>query len=124
MVNPGDKDTLVVEPDATHLSYTSSRPESPTVDLGVSDTSADYSFELAGVSTRPGSTLNLTLPADGGTLSVQTVGAETGASIGLKMNRETEQGVQPSSTAPSRSRRATSVSSNSTNGPTPPRICR
>ena len=58
-MNPGDKDTLVVEPDATKLSYTSSRPESPTLELGVSDNQADYSFDIGGVSDQPGSTINL-----------------------------------------------------------------
>ena len=70
-LRPGDKDTLVIEPDATQLSYTSSRTESPTLTLGVSDNRADYSFQVAGISDQPGSTLNLGLPPEGDSLNLQ-----------------------------------------------------
>ncbi len=93
-MRPGDKDTLVVEPDATQLSYTSSRKESPTLTLGVSDNRADYSFQIAGVSDQPGSTLNLGLPPEGGNLNLQYVGAAATSSVNLKMTRSSEQGVQ------------------------------
>ena len=93
-MRPGDKDTLVVEPDATKLSYTSSRAESPTLTLGVSDNQADYSFEIAGVSDQPGSTINLSLPAEGGSLTLQNVGAAQASSVNLKMTRSSQQGVQ------------------------------
>ena len=84
----------MVEPDATQLSYTSSRNESPTITLGVSDNRADYSFQIAGVSDQPGSTLNLGLPAEGGNLNLQYVGATATSSVNLKMTRSSEQGVQ------------------------------
>jgi hypothetical protein len=58
-MNPGDRDTLVAQPDATKLSFSSSRAVSPTLELGVSDNQADYSFDINGVSDRPGSTINL-----------------------------------------------------------------
>ena len=93
-MRPGDKDTLVIEPDATQLSYTSSRKESPTLTLGVSDTRADYSFRLAGISDQPGSTLNLGLPPEGGNLDLQYVGAALTSSVNLTMTRSNEQGVQ------------------------------
>jgi len=93
-MNPGDKDTLTIEPDAASLSYTSSRPESPPIDLGVSDTGAHYAFEIGGVADRPGSTLNVVLPPEQGTLTVQTVGPDTGSTVNFGMQRETEQGVQ------------------------------
>jgi hypothetical protein len=90
-IRPGDKDTLVIEPDATQLSYTSSRTESPTITLGVSDDRADYSFQIAGISDQPGSTLNLGLPPEGGNLNLQHVGGTS--SVNLKMTRSNEQGV-------------------------------
>ncbi len=93
-MGPGDKDTLVIEPDATQLSYTSSRTESPTVTLGVSDNRADYSFQVAGISDHPGSTLNLGLPPEGGSLNLQSVGAATTSRVKLEMTRSSEQGVQ------------------------------
>ena len=93
-MRPGDKDTLVVEPDATQLSYTSSRKESPALTLGVSDNRADYSFQITGVSDQPGSTLNLGLPPEGGNLNLQYVGAAATSSVTLKMTRSSPQGVQ------------------------------
>ena len=93
-LRPGDKDTLIVEPDATQLSYTSSRAESPALTLGVSDNRADYSFQITGVSDRPGSTLNVGLPPEGGNLDLQNVGAALASKVNLKMTRSSPQGVQ------------------------------
>jgi hypothetical protein len=93
-MNPGDKDTLVTEPDATKLSYTASRPESPTLEVAVSDNQADYSFIVDGVSDRPGSTINLSLPAEGGSLTMTNVGSAPASSVNLKMTRYTQQGTQ------------------------------
>ena len=93
-IRPGDKDTLVVEPDATQLSYTTSRKESPPLTLGVSDNRADYSFQIAGISDQPGSTLNLGLPPEGGDLNLQDVGAALTSKVNLKMTRSGPQGVQ------------------------------
>src|SRR5262249_5491785 len=89
-VHPGDKDTLVAEPDATKLSYSSSRPGAPTLEIGVSDHQADYSFVIGGVSEQPGGTLNLGLPAESGSLALQYVGPGVTSSLNLKMTRETE----------------------------------
>jgi hypothetical protein len=93
-MNPGDTDTLVAEPDATKVSYTSSRAESPTLKLGVSDYQAAYSFEIGGVSDQPGSTINLSLPAEGGSLTMQNVGQARASGVDLKMTRSTKQGSQ------------------------------
>jgi len=92
-VRPGDKDTLVAARDATKLSYTSSRAESPTLELGVSDTRADYAFTVSGVSDQPGSTINLSLPTEGGALTMDNVGSAGTSTVAIKMTRETEQGV-------------------------------
>jgi hypothetical protein len=93
-VNPGGSDTLVVEPDGTHISYTGSSTQSPTITLGLSDTQADYSFDISGVADQPGSTINLGLPPEGGSLALQYVGAAPTSSVNVKMTRSTEQGVQ------------------------------
>jgi hypothetical protein len=93
-LSPGEKDTLVAEPDATKLSYTSSRAESPTLELAVSDKQADYSFVLGGVSDQPGSTINLGLPAEGGSLTINNVGSAPASSVDLQMTRYSEQGTQ------------------------------
>ncbi len=93
-MQPGEKDTLVVEPDATKLSYTTSRLEAPTLEVGVSDHQADYSFEIAGASEAPGDTVNLSLPAEGDSLTVQSVGPAQESKLDLKLTRSTGQGVQ------------------------------
>jgi hypothetical protein len=61
-VHPRDRATLVAEPDATKLSYSSSGQGAPTVEVGVSDNQADYSFVRGGMSEQPGGTVNLGLP--------------------------------------------------------------
>ena len=119
-MRPGDKDTLVVEPDATKLSYTSSRKESPALTLGVSDNRADYSFEITGVSDQPGSTLNLGLPPEGGNLNLQYVGAA--ASLECEPQDDPLQpskACRSSTTTPSPRPAGTSPSSSSATGPTP-----
>jgi len=83
----------VAATDATKLSYTSSRAESPTLELGVSDTRADYAFTVSGVSDQPGSTINLSLPTEGGALTMDNVGSAGTSTVAIKMTRETEQGV-------------------------------
>jgi hypothetical protein len=93
-MKPGDKDSLVIEPDATQLSYTSSRKESPALTLGVSDTRADYSFQIAGASERPGSTLNVGLPPEEGKLNLQYVGAAPASKVDIRMTRSSPQGVR------------------------------
>jgi hypothetical protein len=93
-VKPGQVDTLVVEPDGTHFSYTSSSAQSPSITMGVSDNHADYAFQIAGVSDQPGSTINFGLPPEGGSLALQYVGSALSSNINFQMNRETEQGVQ------------------------------
>ena len=76
------------------MSYSSSRKESPTLALGVSDNRADYTFRVAGISDQPGSTLNLGLPPEGGDLNLQNVGVALSSSVNLTMTRSSEQGVQ------------------------------
>ncbi len=93
-VPPGSSDILVVKPDASHLSYTTSNSQAPAIKLGVSDNKADYAFELGGITDPPGSTLNVSLPPEGGTLSLGHVGSSTASTVNLKMTRETEQGMQ------------------------------
>jgi hypothetical protein len=93
-IGPGEKDTLVAAPDATHLSYTSSKPESPTFQLGVSDDQGDYSFNISGLSDQAGSTLNIDLPPEGSTITLQDVGSTAASNINFGLTRETQQGVQ------------------------------
>jgi hypothetical protein len=93
-VHPGEKDTLMTAPDGTGVRYSSSRTESPTFQLGVSDDQADYAFGVSGVSAQPGSTFSLSLPAESGTLSLANQGSHQASKINLSMTRYTEQGLQ------------------------------
>ncbi len=93
-MHPGDKDTLTVDPNATSLSYHTTRAQSPTIQASVSDTRAHYAFVIAGVSSQPGSTINLGVPAEGGSLNITNAGSTAASTVDLQMTRETEQGVQ------------------------------
>jgi hypothetical protein len=93
-MHPGDKDTLTVDPNTTTLTYHTTRSQSPTIQAGVSDTRAEYAFVIGGVSDQPGSTLNLHVPPEGGSLIISNAGSTGTSSVSLQMTRSTEQGVQ------------------------------
>jgi hypothetical protein len=93
-MHPGDKDTLTVDPHTTTLTYRTTRAQSPTIQAAVSDTRASYAFVIGGVSSQPGSTLNLHVPPEGGSLIISNAGSIGTSSVNLQMTRETEQGVQ------------------------------
>jgi hypothetical protein len=93
-MHPGDKDTLTVDPNATKLTYHTTRAQSPTIQAAVSDTRAHYAFTIAGVSSQPGGTINVSVPPEGGSLIVSNAGSSGASSVDLQMTRSTEQGVQ------------------------------
>jgi hypothetical protein len=93
-MHPGDKDTLTVDPNATTLTYHTTRAQSPTIQAAVSDSRAHYAFVIAGVSSQPGSTINLHVPPEGGSLIITNAGSAGTSSVNLHMTRSTEQGVQ------------------------------
>jgi hypothetical protein len=93
-MHPGDEDTLTVDPNTTTLTYHTTRAESPTIQASVSDTRAHYAFVIGGVSDQPGSTLELHVPPEGGSLIISNVGSTGTSSVNLQMTRFTEQGVQ------------------------------
>ena len=93
-MSPGDKDTLTVDPNATRLTYHTTRAKAPTIEASVSDTRAHYAFVIAGVSNQPGSTINLHVPAEGGSLIINNAGSTGKSSVNVQMTRSTEQGVQ------------------------------
>src|SRR5262249_1417041 len=65
-----------------------------TIEAAVSDTRADYAFVISGVSAQPGSAINLSVPAEGGSLIVSNSGSTGESNVSLQMTRSTEQGVQ------------------------------
>jgi hypothetical protein len=93
-MHPGDKDTLTVDPHTTTLTYQTTRAQTPTIQAAVSDTRASYAFVIGGASSQPGSTLNLHVPPEGGSLIISNTGSTGTSSLNLQMTRETEQGVQ------------------------------
>jgi hypothetical protein len=94
VMQPGDRDTITADPNATHLTYQTTRAEVPTIEAGVSDTRAYYAFAISGVSSQPGSTVNLSVPAEGGSLIISTTGSTAPSTVGLTMTRSTGEGVQ------------------------------
>jgi hypothetical protein len=93
-MTPGDMDTLTADPNATRLTYRTTRAQSPTIQAAVSDSRAHYAFVIAGVSDQPGSTINLSVPAEGGSLNISNSGSTGASNVNLHMTRSTEQGVQ------------------------------
>ena len=53
----------------------------------MSDTRAHYAFVIAGVSSQPGSTINLRVPAEGGSLIISNAGSTGTSSVNLQMTR-------------------------------------
>jgi MYXO-CTERM domain-containing protein len=93
-MHPGDKDTLTAAPYATNVTYTASRAEPVTMELGVSNKQADYAFVVSGRSDQPGGTLTVGLPAESGTLNMANSGSDQAAKVNLDMTRYTKQGTQ------------------------------
>jgi hypothetical protein len=91
-VHPGDKDRLVAAPNATKVSYTSSRPSAPTFEIGVSDNQADYGFAVSGLSEKANGTTTLKLPAESGDLTMQTSTGAPNSNVNLQMTRYTASG--------------------------------
>jgi hypothetical protein len=93
-MNPGDKDTLTLDPNTTSLTYHTTRAKSPTIEASTSTTRAHYAFVIGGVSSQPGSTINLHVPHGGGSMIITNTGSTGASSVDLQMTRLTEQGVQ------------------------------
>jgi hypothetical protein len=93
-LDPGQKDTMVIAPDATELSYTTTGSETPKFSLGVSDTTADYAFDVSGLASQPGGTLKLGLPVEAGQFTLATSGTTGTGTYSLTMQRDDGQGVQ------------------------------
>jgi hypothetical protein len=93
-VHPGDKYSMVAAPYATEITYAGSRPSSPTFEFGVSNTQADYAFDVSGLATQAKGTTTFALPAEGGNLTMKTTGNAPASSVDLQMTRFTPQGTQ------------------------------
>jgi hypothetical protein len=91
-MSPHETDNLAIAPDGTTLSYSSSRFESPTIEVGASDDDADYAYVVAGVSDRPDSTITLDLPIDAGKLSLTTTGTTGSSKVDVQVARTSAQG--------------------------------
>jgi hypothetical protein len=93
-MQPGDTDTVTADPNATRLTYRTTRAKSPTIEASVSDARAHYAFVVSGAGSERGSTLNLHVPPEGGSLIIDNSGSTGTSSVTLQMTRSTEQGVQ------------------------------
>ena len=87
-LQPGEKSTVAVTPDATNVTFTSTNSETPDVEVGVSDDNADYSLGVSGGTVEPGSTLDVGLPINGATM---TLGNVPGGNYTLTLTRDDDQ---------------------------------
>ena len=90
-VAPGQQDTLTLSPDGTALSYKTARSESPTLELGRAEASADWAADLVVHGGQGGSTLLATL-----TDAALVIGGagDTAAGYDLQLSREDSGGAQ------------------------------
>ena len=93
-LDPGETDTLTFANDATAIAFTAGHPQEPTMTVGASDDAADYEFTLAGMLDNPGETMNLGLPLEGGSLTVNPSGTKGPVTYALTMDRSDEKGTQ------------------------------
>ena len=89
----GEKDRLMVDANASAVAYTASRSKPWTVELGVSDDGADYSFDIRGTSDPHHTTFDLALPPDAGTLTLDRARSTGPSKVGLSLTRETDDGI-------------------------------
>ena len=90
---PKQKQTLTINPDGSMMSFTSTDRQRPELNLGVSDTTADYTFTVKGDQVAAGGTVRLDLPVDGDTMTISTEGAGT-SQVSLALDREDDHGQQ------------------------------
>jgi hypothetical protein len=72
-LQPGETSTIGVAADATNVTFASTNPQTPDVEVGVSDDTADYALGLKGGTVPPGSTLSLDLPTNNAQLTLSNV---------------------------------------------------
>jgi hypothetical protein len=86
MLDPGQVDTLQLSPDGTHLSYTTTKSESPAIAIGVDGAGADHAFVLKGVDVQGGGTINASIDSAAGTLTLSTSGTTTAGQYAMVMD--------------------------------------
>ncbi|HLY26674.1 MAG TPA: hypothetical protein VKQ72_10065 [Aggregatilineales bacterium] len=74
-VKPGEKDTLILSPDGTKITYTPSGDEAPNLVVGLQHSGADWEFNVKGADVQPGSTVTITLDESKGRLGIETTGS-------------------------------------------------
>jgi hypothetical protein len=92
-VAPAGRTVLHVEPDAAKVTFTSSQPQAPSMQLGVNEDAAQWSFTIDGLTATPGSATTLSLPRTGDQLAIRDVGARSGSELSFIVARSTPSGV-------------------------------
>ena len=89
-IAPGQKDTLAITADRLSITYTAGGAETPTLDVGVVQTAADYGFTVAAPIAQGGK-LDLALSPE--VLTINAAGMPAAAAYDLTMTRETTAGA-------------------------------
>jgi hypothetical protein len=90
-IEPGEKSTMVFEPYAEKVTFSSTGVQAPTFDIGVTDTAADFQFLVSASDVAANSTVSVALPVDGGTLAVSN---DAGTTYDLAVDRFAD-GAEP-----------------------------
>ena len=91
-LEPGQKDTLTLAPDGSHLIYKTDGTESPDIVLGIEHQGADYSFLVKGMDLVGGGSVDVSLDYDKGVLKLDTSGNKGTATYSLVMNKIVDSG--------------------------------
>jgi hypothetical protein len=92
-VAPASRTVLHVEPNAAKVTFTSSRPQTPSMQLGVNEDAAQWSFTVDGLVAAPGSTTTLSLPAKGDQLVIEDTFSRSASDLSFIVARSTPSGV-------------------------------
>jgi hypothetical protein len=87
MLNPGQKDTLVMSPDGSNITYTTQGDESPVIEVGFESAGADFAFAVQGVDVKGGGSIVVALDRAKGQLAIGTKGVTVAGTYALGMER-------------------------------------
>ena len=85
-LDPGQVDTITFAGGSDHVAYTTTGPETPVVELGLTLDGKDYLFEVSGVAETTGVTIDLKADVPAGKLAVKITTSDGSAHYGIRVH--------------------------------------
>jgi hypothetical protein len=85
-IDPGQVDTIVFAGGSDHVAYTTTGPETPVVELGLSLDGTDFQFDVTGAAETTGVTIDLKVDVPNGKLAVKITTTDGSASYGVRVH--------------------------------------